>query len=97
MLVILLLIVGGCSEGNSAQQNTETGMRQGTVAETKGLQSQSLDPEEMLLKYLNAGLKAGLEGKSKETYRLISSKDKEVTREEEYLSSSKSNSPDVSH
>jgi len=96
-LVIMLIIVCGCSEGDSAYQKTKADMRQGTVAETKGLQSQSLGPDDMLLKYLNTGLNAERFGKSKETYQLLSNKDKEITSEKEYLSNSKSNEPNASH
>jgi hypothetical protein len=56
------------------------------VAAVRNESSPQQGPEDVLLKYLDAQLKAGMFSKSKETYRLLSQKDKDTTTEEEYLS-----------
>lgn len=97
VIALILLIVGGCSEGERDFHGKSNSPPSESAVKVQKQQPQILTAEELLMQYLDAGLKAGVSGKSKETYRLISSKDKEATPQDEYLSSGRSSDPDVSH
>jgi len=59
--------------------------------------NQNLGPKDVLLQYLDARLKSGMEMRSNETYQLLSKKDKEVMSVKEYLSDSSSIAADISY
>jgi|GEM_PF-6511598 len=95
VLSLLLLIISGCSEGDVGSQKSGNTANSKSVAAVQSESSPQQGPEEVLLKYLDAQLKAGMSGRSKETYSLLSQKDKDSTSEDEYLSSAASSTPSV--
>ncbi len=93
---LLLLIISGCSEGDVGHQERRNVPDSRSAVAVQNESSPQKDAEEVLLKYLNAQLKAGMSGKSKETYRLISQRDKDATTEGEYLASVASSASSLS-
>lgn len=89
LLVVTFLVAFGYSESKPNNQVS-------TEHLSSGIDIQNATPDEILHAYLNAELRAGMNGKSKETYSLLSCKDQEVMSEERYLSQTVSIYPDIS-
>jgi hypothetical protein len=84
LVIVTVLAATGCSDNNNGhalKEDVPSG------ADLKAQVKGSMDPapDAILLRYLNEELRAGVEGKSRETYRLLSNKDREAISEEEYL------------
>lgn len=96
-VIIILLLITGCSDGDSNRQGARESDRSSkSFANVKTDQFKHLSPEEIVLTFLNESLKAGASGRSKETYRLLSHRDKDITSENEYLSSVASGASNIS-
>ncbi|KGK21003.1 hypothetical protein [Vibrio navarrensis] len=95
----ILFAVLGCTEEKN-EQSAENELRSETVmvnVQEPTPEPQNLSPEEVATKYIDARLRAGGNGRSKETYHFLSSEDKEVTSEDEYLSNSLLSERDISN
>ena len=80
--LVLLLIVGGCTEGDKKTNEIFSA----GISYNKEEQSKDSSPKDVLFDYLQAVEKFRFHGGPPKVYHLLSSKDKKAISEQEYLS-----------
>lgn len=85
-LVLFLLATIGCAKSEVEYKHQSNQVNRGALRGQQSRQFEKGNPEDVLMNYLVEELKAGVSGRSSETYRLISHSDKDAVSEDDYLS-----------